>query len=490
MGKVYIAGAGPGDKGCLTLKVKDIIQKADIILYDNLVSDEIISLAKPDSKLVDVGKIAGFHKVNQENTNKYLIEYSKKYDIVLRLKGGDPFVFGRGAEEALELYYANVDFEIMQGVSSVTSVPESVGIPITHRDFASSFYVITGKKKKDKELDKEDYYNMSKLKDTSLIFMMSIKNANLIAKNLIEAGKDKNTPSTIISNGTNANEKLYKFTLEQLSQIEDTDIFEMPGILIVGEVTNLSDKLNFKVKKPLNGKRIIINVPKEKGDRFEKRLYDLGAKVLNLSTNYLEKSYDKKEFKAVFDNIKDYEYICFTSSYCVDIFFELLFENSIDIRVLSNLKFAAVGNITAQSLKNKNIIPDIMPQYYSGLELAKKLIDKKADNILCILPQEIDSDLYNELIQKGINVKRLDIYKKKSTKVKLYREKKEDIYAFTSSSSVEGLVNSYNEDYFKDRLAYCIGKTTSSTAEKYGFKTIISENANLDSLIDCIVKHS
>ena len=490
MGKVYIAGAGPGDKGCLTLKVKDIIEKADIILYDNLVSDEIISLAKKEAKLVDVGKIAGYHKVNQENINKYLIEYSQKYDIVLRLKGGDPFVFGRGAEEALELYYANIDFEIMQGVSSVIGVPESVGIPITHRDFSSSFYVITGKKKKDIELEKDDYNNIANLKNTTLIFMMSMKSSNLIAKNLIEVGKDKNTPSTIISNGTKENEKLYKFTLEELSKIEDTDIFEMPGILVVGEVTKLSDKLNSKLKKPLNGKKIIINVPKEKGDRFEKRLYELGAKVLNLSTNYLEKSYDKNEFKKVFDNIKLYEYICFTSSYSVDIFFELLFENSIDIRTLSHLKFAAVGNITSQNLKDKNIIPDIMPQDYRGLELAKKLIYEKANNILCILPQEVDSDLYNELIQKGINVKRLDIYKKKIKKVRLYRQGKEDIYAFTSSSSVEGLVNSYDKYYFKDRLAYCIGKTTAKTAQKYGFKTIMSENANLDSLIECIVKNS
>lgn len=146
-GKVYIAGAGAGDVGCLTLKVKDIIEKADIILYDNLVSDEILSFSSPKAVLVDVGKIASFHKLKQEDTNNLLIEFSKKYDIVLRLKGGTPFVFGRGAEEAEVLLKNDVDFEIMQGVSSVTSVPESMGIPLTHREFASSFYVVTGRKK-------------------------------------------------------------------------------------------------------------------------------------------------------------------------------------------------------------------------------------------------------------------------------------------------------------------------------------------------------
>ncbi len=290
-GKVYIAGAGAGDVGCLTLKVKDIIEKADIILYDNLVSDEILSFSSPKAVLVDVGKIASFHKLKQEDINNLLIEFSKKYDIVLRLKGGTPFVFGRGAEEAEVLLKNYVDFEIMQGVSSVTSVPESMGIPLTHREFASSFYVVTGRKKRDFDLNEDDYKRIASLKDTTLVFMMSVAKANIIAQNLISAGKDKNTKAAIISNGTLANAQKYEYTLEELSQVEDTGIFDTPGMLIVGEVVELSDKLNSSSKKLLNGKRIIINVPKEKGDKLQKKLYNLGAQVLNVSTNCLEKKY-------------------------------------------------------------------------------------------------------------------------------------------------------------------------------------------------------
>lgn len=489
MGKVYIAGAGPGDKGCLTLKVKDIIEKADVILYDNLVSDEIIALSKPEAILVDVGKISGFHKVKQENINKYLIDYASKFDKVLRLKGGDPFVFGRGAEEVLELAKSGVSFEIMPGVSSVTSVPESIGVPITYREIASSFYVITGKKKKDTPLKDEDYKRFANLKDTTLIFMMSMKIANEIATKLIKNGKDENTPAVVISNGTLANEKKYHHTLKSLSKLQNTDIFEMPGMLVVGEVANLSESLTSKHTKPLNSRRIIINVPKEKGDRLEQKLYALGAQVVNISTNSLEKSYNKQEFKNLIENLKAYEYLCFTSTYAVDSFFEILYENDIDIRSFGHLKFAAVGKTTKQALKNKGILTDVLPDEYNGLSLSQKLINIKADNIICLLPKDVKSDLYEELLKNKKNCLRFDIYKKISRKIKVYNERLDDIYVFTSSSSVYGLASQYEDNHFENKLAFCIGSSTQNTAKNYHFKTIVSKKASLDELVNCIVEY-
>lgn len=518
-GKVYIAGAGAGDVGCLTLKVKDIIEKADIILYDNLVSDEILSLSSPKAVLVDVGKIASFHKLKQEDINNLLIEFSKKYDIVLRLKGGTPFVFGRGAEEAEVLLKNDVDFEIMQGVSSVTSVPESMGIPLTHREFASSFYVVTGRKKRDFDLNEDDYKKIASLKDTTLVFMMSVAKANIIAQNLISAGKNKNTKAAIISNGTLANAKKYEYTLEELSQVKDTGIFDTPGMLIVGEVVKLSDKLNSLSKKLLNGKRIIINVPKEKGDKLQKKLYNLGAQVLNVSTNCLEKKYDRKEILNFFDNnnerqlkilqeeiikevneknsnklLKKLEninngYICFTSAYAVDIFFEILKENSIDIRQLFGYKICVVGSATSDKLKSYGIISDIMPNIYDAKSLAEELINQRARKVICILPHNIQSDLYTKLLENNIDCVRINIYEKKSKKVKIYREKTDDIYVFTSSSSVTGLVNSYEKEHFRGSLAFCIGKQTQKSAEQYGFNTVMSDNATIDELIRCIEKY-
>ncbi len=489
MKKVYIAGSGSGDIGNLTLKVKNIIETADVIFYDNLVSDEIISLSKRDAILYDVGKISGNHRVKQEDTNKLLVEYAQKYDKVLRLKGGDPFVFGRGAEEAQELFDAGIDFEIMPAVTSVTSVPASIGIPVTHRDYASSFFVITARKKKDVGLDEQDFRELANLSNTTLIFMMSTSSAKIIAQGLIKAGKDADTNVMIISNGTKYNSKKYSYTLETLSKIENNVKFEMPGMIVVGDVVLLSKQLDKSNAKTLSKKRIIINVAREKENRLEKKLYELGADVLNVSTNTLIKKYEKSEFLDIMNNVKKYKYICFTSVYAVDVFFDILKENNIDIRNFNSIKIACVGIATYDRLKNKNIIADIVPKDYNAKSLAKKLIEQNADNILLISPHSIESDLFDDLKSYNKNVKRLDLYEQKIGKVRIYTQSVDDIYAFTSASSVLGLVNSYDENHFVGKTAFCIGEKTQQVAEKYGFNTIKSEKATVDSLVDCIVKN-
>jgi len=231
--KVYIAGAGSGDIGNLTLKVYETIQKADVILFDNLVSDEIILLSKKSAILVDVGKISGYHKVKQEEINNLLVYYAQRYRYVLRLKGGDPYIFGRGAEEALYLFENNIDFEILPGISSINSVPASFGIPLTHRDLSSSFYVVTGRKKDGKSLDESDFINLSNMKNTTLVFLMSTNIYNKIAMALIKAGKNPETNAAVLSRGNTAKARKYEYTLRDLSEIEDMNIFEMPSILLV-----------------------------------------------------------------------------------------------------------------------------------------------------------------------------------------------------------------------------------------------------------------
>lgn len=279
--KVYIVGAGSGDIGNLTLKVYELIKKADVILYDNLVSDEIILLSKSSTILVDVGKISGYHKVKQDEINKLLVQYAKMHPTVLRLKGGDPFIFGRGAEEALYLLENNIDFEVLPGISSIISVPASFGIPLTHRDLSSSFYVVTGKKKDGNTLDEDDYTNFSSMQNTTLVFLMSTNIYNKIASGLIKAGKNPNTKAVILSRGTTSKAKKYEYLLSDLSKIDDTSIFDMPSILLVGEVVNLSEKLN-PPTKILSNKRFIVNIPNQKNDYLIQKLREKGAQVVNL----------------------------------------------------------------------------------------------------------------------------------------------------------------------------------------------------------------
>lgn len=483
--KVYIVGAGSGDIGNLTLKVYELIKKADVILYDNLVSDEIILLSKSSTILVDVGKISGYHKVKQDEINKLLVQYAKMHPTVLRLKGGDPFIFGRGAEEALYLLENNIDFEVLPGISSIISVPASFGIPLTHRDLSSSFYVVTGKKKDGNTLDEDDYTNFSSMQNTTLVFLMSTNIYNKIASGLIKAGKNPNTKAVILSRGTTSKAKKYKYLLSDLSKIDDTSIFDMPSILLVGEVVNLSEKLN-PPTKILSNKRFIVNIPNQKNDYLIQKLREKGAQVVNLSTNILRKKYEIQKFNQILNNIKSYDYMCFSSTYSVEVFFEILSENNFDIRDLSNVKICAVGSSTSKALLRKGIICDFIPNKYDAKTLAHQLIKLNPKSVICILPHNIQSDLYDILCENNIKSEKLCIYSSKIGNVRVYTEEDDDIFVFTSSYGVLGLTNSYKENHFSQKLAFCIGEKTQSTAKRLGFKTIVSEKSTYDSLIQLI----
>ncbi|EFM39300.1 uroporphyrinogen-III C-methyltransferase [[Eubacterium] yurii subsp. margaretiae ATCC 43715] len=485
--KVYIAGAGSGDIGNLTVKVYEIIQNADVILYDNLVSDEIILLSKKTAILVDVGKISGYHKLKQDEINSLLVQYAQKYKIVLRLKGGDPYIFGRGGEEALYLFENNVDYEVLPGISSIGSVPASFGIPLTHRDLSSSFYIVTGRKKNSKTLDENDFINLSNMKNTTLVFLMSTNIYDKIAKGLINAGKSPDTKSVILSRGTTAKAKKFEYSLLDLSNIKDMSIFETPSILLVGDVVSLSEKLS-PTPKLLTNKRFILNIPRKKNDYLIRKLRENGAQVVNLSTNLLEKNYDKMHFTNIIKSIKAYDYLCFSSTYAVDVFFEILSENNFDIRDLYNVKICAVGPSTSNTLRNRNIICDLIPQNYDAKTLANQLIKLDAKNVVCILPHKVQSDLYDLLHKHNIKVERLDIYSSTIGKVRLYNEEDDDIFVFTSSYGVLGLVESYKKNHFTSKLAFCIGEKTKQTAEKFGFKTLVAEKSTYDELLDLICK--
>ena len=296
-GKVFLIGAGPGDPGLLTLRGKEILERADVVVYDRLVSPAILSMCNANAKMVDVGKMPTHHKVKQSEINKLLVQFAREYPqgTIARLKGGDPFVFGRGGEEALELVDAGVEFEIVPGITSAISVPAYAGIPVSHRGIATSFHIITGHEKENAELSL-DFEALAKCPGP-LIFLMGIANMDFIARRLIECGKDPKTPLAFIEKGTTPYQRTVLATLETAGETIVRENVTAPAITIMGGVVELGKTLAWKKNLPLSGKRLVVTRAAKQSSGISTRLAALGAEVIEtpmIETRTLERTADFK----------------------------------------------------------------------------------------------------------------------------------------------------------------------------------------------------
>ncbi len=419
-GKVYLIGAGPGDPGLLTVRGKTILEKADVVVYDRLVSPGVLSLCNPKAKMVDVGKMPTHHKVKQSEINKLLVKFAveKPGATVARLKGGDPFVFGRGGEEALELVAAGVEFEIVPGVTSAIAVPAYAGIPVSHRGIATSFHIITGHEKevdsrksevgsdsvilsevrstKSKDPSQNlslDFENLAKCQGT-LIFLMGIANMDFIARRLIECGKDPKTPLAFIEKGTTPNQRTVMATLETAGETIVRENVTAPAITIMGGVVELGKTLAWKKNLPLSGKRLVVTRAAKQSSGITARLTALGAEVIEtpmIETRSLEKpqtvchperstvgaeSKDPGLQGSVdFKSLANFDILAFTSTNGVESFFKQLFAAGYDVRVLAGKKIASVGKITEKKLLEYGIRCDYVPEDHTGEGLGLLLRD-------------------------------------------------------------------------------------------------------------------
>lgn len=462
MAKVYIVGAGPGDFDLLTLKAKKIIEEADCIIYDRLINSEIINLAKEDANLIYLGKENTEGGLIQEKINKTLIEKAKENKIVVRLKGGDPFVFGRGGEEIEELVKNNIDFEVIPGITSSISVPAYAGIPVTHRGISRSFHVFTGHTMEDGKW--HNFENISKLEGT-LIFLMGIKNLNLIVSDLIKNGKNPSTPVAIIEKGATKKQRVITGKLENILEIAKEKNVVPPAITIIGEVVNL--RKNFKwFEKKLSSKNILITRDENQAEEMKKIIEKNGYKSSHIPFIKIKKN----NF-----NIKDYskyKAILFNSPNGVRAFFE----NLDDIRFLSEIKIGVVGEKTKEEFKKLKIIPDFMPDKYLVDELARESIKYTAenDNILIITSDisPCDNVAYSNIYKR--NFEKIVAYETQKIKVEknflLKKLEDVDVITFLSSSTVEAFFESLEEDYssLENKIIASIGPMTSKTIKKYG----------------------
>lgn len=472
-GMVYLVGAGPGDEDLFTRKGLCVLKKADVVVYDHLVSSSLLNEVRDDAELIYAGKCSSNHHLKQYETNELLIKLAREGKTVVRLKGGDPYIFGRGGEEGQELRKAGVDFEVIPGISSSYSVPAYCGIPVTHRDFASSFHVITGHEGNHKNGVSVLNYEILAKEEGTLIFLMGLKNLPNIVSALIANGKDPRTPAGVLQEGTTARQKIAVGTLSDIVEVVEREKITTPAITVVGDVVSLHTVLDWYGHKPLSGKSVLVTGSRSMADRLSPILKDEGAEAISFSLIRTQRLH-LPEFEEALDRIDQYGWIVLTSANGVDCFFEAMREYRRDIRSLSHVRFAVIGDGTKKALENHGIFCDFIPTAYSSSDLAKNLIPhiEKNEKVLLLRALEANEILPEALKEAGIYYKNIPLYHtvtdwRKEEELNRLVEKA-DYITFASSSAVRAFASMVKDpDRIKGKYI-SIGPVTTKTAQKYG----------------------
>ena len=490
MGKVILVGAGAGDSGLLTIKGKKYLEEADCIIYDRLASPELLGMAKHGCECIYVGKENHRHIMKQDAINELLYKKSREYNLVVRLKGGDPYVFGRGGEEALYLQKRQTDVEVIPGVSSVVAALADAGIPITHRGIAKGFQVITAHSKKDEEADID--YTLLTDESMTCVFLMGLAHVEHIAEELIKAGRRPDTPAAVISNGTLATQKKCIGTLENIGYKVKCAKLESPAIIVVGNVVLLNEQLDFFEKRPLFGRKITVPYIEAMGEqRYSNKLItdlqQLGAEVDSIRVGKIVPNQILNFEK----EISSTDWILFTSRNGVRTFFYNMKSNDTDIRCLAGVRFGVVGKATELELKNYQINADLISDEQTGAGLAKALKNQiGAHTKVCIFSAKEASEELEMELQKVCHVKKTDAYENVIVSEQNQITKSEDRVipeaVFTSASNVERFFQLQSENT-RVECAYSIGKKTTEALKKKNISTICeAEESTYDSVISLI----
>jgi uroporphyrinogen III methyltransferase/synthase len=517
-GKVYIIGVGPGDYKLLTLHAVEYLSKADVIVYDRLINPKVLKYARQGAELIYVGKEPGFHPIPQTEINAILIAQASAGREVARVKGGDPFLFGRGGEEAEALAANGIEFVVVPGISSAMAVPAYAGIPLTHRDYSSAVHILTGHERDDKagatgqKDDAIDYELLAKTTGT-LVFLMGVKNLAGISRRLIDHGKAPATPVVVIEKGTTVEQRVVAGTLENIAGEVVKAGVQSPAVTVIGPVTGLKDKLAWVTKRPLWGKRILVTRSRAQAGKLVEQIEWLGGEVVELPVIKICEPEDFTLFDTVLERIKSYSWLLFTSVNGVNAFFDRLRYRQRDIRELYGIRLGAVGATTAEELTRRGLNLDFMPQAYTATDLSTGLLEllKAGDRVLLTRgdlavnrePEELSSqDLANGLRSKDIQVDDLIVYRtimeeQNPAEVRSLLEAGQlDCLTFTSSSTVRNCITQLGETYLCTWLAKlpqtkvaCIGPVTAATAAAYGIRVDIqADTFTLEGLVKKIVE--
>jgi uroporphyrinogen III methyltransferase/synthase len=480
-GFVYLVGAGPGDPKLITVKGSECIAKAEVLVYDRLASRRLLNLAKQDCELIYVGKSPDRHTLRQEEINQVLVQKGNEGKIVTRLKGGDPFVFGRGGEEAEALVDAGIPFEIVPGVTSAIAVPAYAGIPVTHRDLTSSFTVITGHEDPSKNSSAIDWEHLGPV-DGTLVFLMGMENLELIAQKLIENSKNPETPVGIIQWGTRSEQRTLVGKLHNIAQLVKEHGFTNPSIIIVGKVVSLREKLQWFENRPLFGKRIIVTRARHQASALSKVIEDLGGEAWEFpAIEIAPPTYQERLTKVIKElNLKRFQWLVFTSVNGVEAFFEELGRQGQDIRELKGIELVAIGPATRAALENKNLRVAYVPEEYRAEKIIEGLASRilPGQGVLIARAEEARDILPESLKALGADVWDIPSYKtvlsgaNREELKRLLDEKAVDAVTFTSSSTVRNFMQLLDGDIslLDNVKVFSIGPITSATARELGLK--------------------
>lgn len=491
-GQVTLVGAGPGDPGLLTLAGKEALERADTVIYDRLVGEEILSLLPAGAERIDAGKEPGGHTMPQEEISRLLAEKAEEGKNVVRLKGGDPFLFGRGGEELSLLRERGIPFRVIPGVTSALAAPAYAGIPVTHRDFASSVHIVSGHPGAGKPW-RADFPALVQGGGT-LVFLMGVGRVEEICAKLLEAGMDPDTPAAAVERGTLPSQRLISATAGTLAKKAREEKLSNPAVLLFGGVCALSETLGWREKLPLGGKRILLTQSAGRGTALAGALRALGAETAEIPCVELSPLPPDPTIEKAVERLGEYAWLAFTSPSGVSFFFSLLGAMGKDARALGGVKLAAVGPGTAKALEERGLIWDGMPEEYDGAHLGSFLARQAGGRVLLVRGKRGSASLPAALTEGGIPFDELAVYETRPVcgdpeRLRRTLERGTDAVVFTSASAVEGFLEAAGKGVCLSRVrGVCIGPATAAACRRSGITCMTAEEPTQEGLISCIGK--
>jgi uroporphyrinogen III methyltransferase / synthase len=495
-GKVYLVGAGPGDLGLVTLRAKECIERAAVIVYDHLANPEMLGWAREEAEIIYAGKKAGEHALGQDEINKLLVENARAGKEVVRLKGGDPFVFGRGAEEAKAMVDAGIAFEIVPGITSAIAGPAYAGIPMTHRADNSHVTFFTGHEDPSKTTSAIDYAALAKLGGTQ-VMLMGVERIDAITREMIANGVRRDLPVALVRWATTGRQETLTGTLENIAKRVVEAEFEAPAVAVFGDVVSLRKDLNWYERRPLSGKRIVVTRTRKQAGALTSQLRALGADVFELPTIRIEPPTDLREFAELVQDAHGYDWIVFTSPNGVDAFFKIFYKLYDDAREIGAARIAAIGPATAQRVRDFHLHVDLQPEEFvaesivgefqkqGGVENLRILL-ARAEKARDVLPRELSK--LGAIVDEAFAYRTVPETRDVTGARRRLLEEGADLITFTSSSTVENFL-ALGLPWPKGMQIASIGPITSKTAVDHGLKIDIeARRHDIDGLVEAIRK--
>lgn len=501
-GKVYLVGAGPGDNGLLTMRAKELIERCDVLIYDNLVSSRIVDMAPAACEKIYVGKSGSQHVMEQDEINRLIVEKSMAGGLVVRLKGGDPFIFGRGGEEALVCADAGVDFEIVSGVSSAYAVPAYAGIPVTHRGLSSSVAFITGHEDPTKDESDLNWEHLAKGAQT-LVFLMGVKNLPMICEKLLENGRAPSTPAAVIENGCLPYQRTVSGTLSTIAERASLARIRPPSIIVIGDVVSLRDRIRWFESRPLYGKRIVVTRSRQQASELTSMLAELGADLIEMPVIRILPLDDPSPVLKAAGELSLFDWIIFTSVNGVAEFFSIIMRGGLDARSLAGRRIGAIGDATADALRRFGIIPDLIPPKFTSADMVRELASRdeiRGKAFLLLRADIAPRDVIEELLRQGAGrVEDVTVYRTvrelgadAAFLKQRINEGSIDLVTFTSSSTAENFSLILRDIGVSPSSIACaaIGPVTAARARELGFTiSVTARTHTIPGLVEAVIAH-